>query len=49
MLKQRSLRTSGAGAPAMRISPDRSKENNPRETAKPSVKGLRKTLSVLDM
>jgi hypothetical protein len=33
----------------MRISPDRRRENNPRETPKSSVSGLRKTLSVLDM
>ena len=40
--------TSGAIAPAMRISPERSNENSPRETPKSSVNGLRKTLSVLD-
>jgi hypothetical protein len=39
----------GANPPARRISPDRSNEKRARETAKSSVKGFRKTLSVLDM
>jgi hypothetical protein len=35
-------------APPMMISPVRSRENSPRETAKSSVRGLTKTLSVLE-
>jgi hypothetical protein len=31
------------------VSPERSSENKPRETAKSSVNGLRNTLSVLDI
>jgi hypothetical protein len=38
----------GANPPARRIT-DRSNEKRPRETANSSVKGFRKTLSVLDM
>jgi hypothetical protein len=32
----------------MRYSPDRSKENTPRETPRSAVRGLRKTLRVLE-
>jgi len=39
----------GASPPARRISPYRCSEKRPRETAKSSVKGFRKPLSVLDM
>jgi hypothetical protein len=41
--------TQGANTAPMRISPERSSENKPRETARSSVSGLRKTLSVLDV
>lgn len=41
--------TGGASAAPINISPERNSENKPRETAKSSVKGLRNTLSVLDI
>src|SRR5688572_30123061 len=41
--------TNGAIDAPMRISPERNSENTPRDTPRSSVKGLRKTLNVLDM
>jgi hypothetical protein len=41
--------TKGANAAPIKISPERSSESNPRDTARSSVSGLRNTLSVLDM
>jgi len=41
--------TSGAAAAMMRISPERMSEKTPREIPSSSERGLRKTLSVLDI
>jgi hypothetical protein len=41
--------TSGAAAAPMRISPERMSEKTPREIPRSFDRGLRKTLSVLDI